>query len=249
MTLPTSHLLLHQHVRPGPRRRRAWTPVALGAVCALAGCSSALPGAAAPFTSATTAAAPAAAAPGTAAGSAAQPTPAVAGPLAAAVPAAAVGGPPPPPVAELDFTGAGRPNAPAAVHLRFDIVALARRGDLLELSTRITNEQAHTKAADGTPADISWDITGFQAADRPDIHQPIGSDTFSGVSLIDGVGRKRYLVAADAARRCACSSYTDSLDGGQSVALSAVFAAPLTTTTKLDVIVPTIGTFRDVPIS
>lgn len=158
MPLPTSHLLPHQHVRPRPRRRRAWTPVALGvgAVCALAGCSSALPGAAAPSTSAaTTAAAPAAAAPVTGSGSAAQPTAAVAGPVAAAVPAAAVGGPPPPPVAELDFTGAGRPNAPAAVHLRFDIVALARRGDLLELSTRITNEQAHTKAADGTPADVT----------------------------------------------------------------------------------------------
>ncbi len=185
----------------------------------------------------------------TGAGDAAQPTAALAGTSAAAVPAAAVGGPPPPPVASLDFTGAGRPNAPAAVHLRFDIVALARKGGLLELSTRITNEQAHTKAADGTPADVSWDITGFQAADRPDIHQPIGSDEFSGVSLIDGVGRKRYLVAADAARRCACSSYTDSLDGGQSVALSAVFAAPPTTTTKMDVDIPTIGTFHDVPIS
>ncbi len=184
----------------------------------------------------------------TGADSVTQPTAALAGTSAAAVPAA-VGGPPPPPVASLDFTRAGHPTGAAAVHLRFDIVALARRGGLLELSTRITNEQAHTKAADGTPADVSWDINGFQAPDRPDIHQPIGSDQFSGVSLIDGVGRKRYLVAADAARRCACSSYTDSIDSGQSIALSAVFAAPPTTTTKIDVDIATIGTFHDVPIS
>jgi hypothetical protein len=76
-------------------------------------------------------------------------------------------------------------------------------------------------------------------------------DVFDGVALIDPEGRKKYLVARESTGRCVCSNDLSASFASEAtpVNLQATLAAPPETVTKVNVFVPRVKTFTDVPIS
>ena len=76
-------------------------------------------------------------------------------------------------------------------------------------------------------------------------------DVFDGVALIDPEGRKKYLVARESTGRCVCSNDLSSSFASEDtpVNLEATLAAPPETVTQVNVFVPRVKTFTDVPIS
>jgi hypothetical protein len=75
--------------------------------------------------------------------------------------------------------------------------------------------------------------------------------TTDGVFLVDNVNKKKFPVARDTDGLCVCSSELAStfVRQNQPVTLTATFAAPANGVDKLDVVVPRVGTFTDVPLS
>jgi hypothetical protein len=78
-----------------------------------------------------------------------------------------------------------------------------------------------------------------------------GGDVADGFALIDPQGRKKYLVARDETGRCVCSNglsgvfvYPD-----KPVGVEATLSAPPPNVTRVNVQVPNVKTFTDVPIS
>jgi hypothetical protein len=76
-------------------------------------------------------------------------------------------------------------------------------------------------------------------------------DVFDGVALIDPEARKKYLVARQADGRCVCSNELggEFVEEDAPVSLQATLAAPPESVTKVNVVVPNVKTFIDVPIS
>ena len=129
--------------------------------------------------------------------------------------------------------------------MRFDLVELKRRGDLLQLVANVTNT-----STDKTQ-DLRWQVASrFDSGTyRTDLKSSGAS--LAGVVLTDIAAKKRYLVAADSAQECVCSANLSStfIGAGQTAQLTATYAAPPESTTKLDVDVPSLSTFRDAPLS
>jgi hypothetical protein len=76
--------------------------------------------------------------------------------------------------------------------------------------------------------------------------------TVSGVSLIDPVNGRRYRVARNGTgedAKCVCSKANETIKGGSSLELYAVYGAPPADVTKVNVEIPNLGVFADVPIS
>lgn len=134
--------------------------------------------------------------------------------------------------------------APNKIQIRFDLLALQRRGDLLELRADLVN------MAEDRSTNQKWQVgSRFNGSYRDDLKATDGA--FAGVVLTDLAAKKRYLVAADSAGACVCTTNLSGTfpEAGDTVELTATYAAPPTSTTTVDVSVPTLGTFRDVPIS
>jgi hypothetical protein len=76
-------------------------------------------------------------------------------------------------------------------------------------------------------------------------------DVFDGVALIDPEGRKKYLVARESTGRCVCSNNLSSafVQDDAPVSIQATLAAPPEEVTTVDVVVPNVKTFTDVPIA
>ncbi len=146
-------------------------------------------------------------------------------------------------LASKEFTVTGT-YAQTPVRMRLDVMELKRRGDLLQLTANLVNtEQDRSR-------DLRWQVASrFAGEYRDDLTGTSGA--FSGLVLTDIAAKKRYLVAADSANNCVCTVQLSStfVGAGQSVELSATYAAPPTSTTKLDVEIPTLGTFRDLPVT
>ena len=220
------------------RRRPGWWPLVVASALVVTGCSGSggepLPAettaASSPGSSAT-ASDPASAAPSPSL----SPSTAAPDPAATGAPAQALGG--------RAFTVTGTYTR-AELQMRLDITGLKRRGDLLDLTATLTNlEQDRSR-------DLRWQVAGrFDGPYREDITS--SGNSFSGAVLTDLAGKKRYLVAADSGGACVCTVELSStfVGAGQSVELDATYAAPPPATTTLDVSVPTLGTFRDLPVS
>ncbi|TXK43367.1 lipoprotein [Nonomuraea sp. C10] len=107
----------------------------------------------------------------------------------------------------------------------------------------------------GKTATLNWTITGLEGSFN--VHNGMGGGVFdysvSGVSLIDPVNAKRYRVArngTDDKAECVCSgTQGEFLEKDESASLYAVFAAPPADVTKVNIEMPQIGVFTDVPIS
>jgi hypothetical protein len=227
------------------RRGGVWTSVAAAAILLSAGCSG-TNGAAPPEqpTAASSPAPSASAAPSLSAAPSASSsdTPPATDPSAtAADPSASAA--PEQTLASRDFTVTGS-YTPTRVRMRFSVMELKRRGELLDLKATLTNLEKDSSK------DLRWQVgSRFQGSYRKDL---LGTDgSFSGGVLTDVAGKKRYLVAADSSNACVCTVQLSStfIDAGQTVELEATYAAPPATTTKLDVSIASLGTFRDLPVS
>ncbi|QYC38922.1 hypothetical protein Nocox_06475 [Nonomuraea coxensis DSM 45129] len=107
----------------------------------------------------------------------------------------------------------------------------------------------------GRTVTLTWVVTALDG--KVNVHNGFGTApldfTVSGVALIDPVNAKRYRVArngtgADAA--CVCSDTQGQFLGkGEASTLYAVFAAPPADVSTINVEMPRIGVFTDVPIS
>jgi hypothetical protein len=150
--------------------------------------------------------------------------------------------PPPAPRAAID----GQPLAGANTTIdkdpaRVDIMALQRDGAVVNLTLRVSN--------------LGQGVQAMQIAQTFDDGEQNthGNGPFSldGIYLVDGVGRKKYLVARDSSGQCLCDNDLSNafVERGTSLGLSASLAAPPRTVRRVDVFVPHAGTFRSVPIS
>ncbi|WP_406318423.1 hypothetical protein OHA77_13565 [Streptosporangium sp. NBC_01639] len=120
--------------------------------------------------------------------------------------------------------------------LTVDITGLRRQGRLITLSWTVTNT-----------GDAVWDMSS-NLGDTPAY---LGL-TVAGVSLVDPVNAKRYRVARTGEKgtaECACSDYDVTTDAGEVVPLYATYAAPPPDVQKINVEMPVLGVFTDVPIS
>lgn len=128
-----------------------------------------------------------------------------------------------------------RKTSTGEVPILVEINSLVRQGELATLNFSVTS-----LAEEG---EDEWQVADTFDGDS-------GLDV-SGVTLVDGQNRKKYLVAQDSRGDCVCSSDLSStfVAPGQTVLLTATFAAPPESVTTIDVSIPTAGTFSDVPIS
>ncbi|MFI7450917.1 hypothetical protein ACIBQX_25705 [Nonomuraea sp. NPDC049714] len=107
----------------------------------------------------------------------------------------------------------------------------------------------------GKTVTLNWTLTVVDG--EVNMHNGMGSATLdysvSGVSLIDPLNAKRYRVARNGTgsdAQCVCSdTQGEFLKKGQTVTLYALFAAPPADVTKVNIEMPMIGVFTDVPIS
>ncbi len=114
---------------------------------------------------------------------------------------------------------------------RADVLTLRRSGDLLTLEIRLTNlESGGLVSAESFPANL-------------------GDNAVTGITLVDGRNKKRYLPAKDSAGTCLCSKASINLAEGGSTIVSATYAAPPADVTTLSVELPGFGTFADLPVS
>lgn len=129
------------------------------------------------------------------------------------------------------------------VPIRLEITELRRSGATSAITIRLV---VTDDTGDGSAQIADTLDDGISDAENGNEY-----DTTDGISLIDTVNRKRYLVARDSSGRCVCDN---SLSGtfvrsvGPTV-LSATFAAPPEDVKAVDVVIPRFGTFKNVPIS
>lgn len=219
------------------RRRAAWSSLTIATTLLVAGCS----GTGGASSARTTAASSPGPSTTTSASGAATPSTTSSATAPASDPSAAVT--PEQTLANRDFTVTGT-YVQTRLRMRLSVVELTRRGDLLDLRATLTNlEQDRSR-------DLRWQVAGrFGGPYRKDITSSDGA--FSGAVLTDVAGKKRYLVAADSGNECVCTTQLSStfVGAGQSIELDATYAAPPVSTTKLDVSIASLGTFRDLPVS
>lgn len=119
--------------------------------------------------------------------------------------------------------------------VRVEITGLRREGRLVTLNWSAT-----------TVNDGTWYIYTYMSADRK-------TSDVSGVSLVDPVNAKRYRVARGGGQggACVCSATDDlySVGPGEAATLSATFPAPPPEVAKVNVEIPLLGTFTDVPLA
>jgi hypothetical protein len=73
--------------------------------------------------------------------------------------------------------------------------------------------------------------------------------TADGVYLVDGIGKKKYLVVRDAENHCVCSRGLPTLNAKSSANLWAKFPPPPDSVQKIGIVVPHFIPMDDVPIS
>jgi hypothetical protein len=147
------------------------------------------------------------------------------------------------PAAAPEKTLASRDTSSDDSRIRVALTSLAREGSLATLN--------FTATVLSTSNSTGWQVSDFFGTGEPAGPPPGKTDLVNGVFLIDGTNKKKHLVATDTNRNCVC---TGNLSGtfvrqGQSIVLSATFAAPPDNVNAVDVNVPHTGTFRNVPIS
>ncbi|WP_410816324.1 hypothetical protein [Micromonospora sp. 050-3] len=127
--------------------------------------------------------------------------------------------------------------------IKVELYPLRRDNGFVNLSVRLTR----TDAA-GSPN--RWQIASAFQGDTPSL-------AFSGVTLIDRKNRKRHLVArtGEPDAQPGQVKYLASSDlqsvfvqGGQSVDLYAMFGAPPDDVTAVDVVIPRVPVFENVPL-
>jgi hypothetical protein len=129
----------------------------------------------------------------------------------------------------------------------FRILELRRSGPTVVMNAQVS-------LAGGSEADSIQIASTFNDGDLQELEDTAaseGGDVLDGIALIDPEGRKKYLVARDETGRCVCSNNLGAafVQEDAPVSLEATLSAPPETVTKVNVVVPNVKTFIDVPIS
>ncbi|MEU8199718.1 hypothetical protein [Streptosporangium sp. NPDC049046] len=150
--------------------------------------------------------------------------------------ATATGDPGEPAPAEQERVIARREVKASGADLTVEITGLKRQGRLSTLTWKVTNN-----------SDDRWQMN----SDMGDTPGGLGL-TVAGISLVDPVNGKRYVVARTGKyprAKCLCSDYDVFTEAGEVLPLHATFAAPPPDVTKINVDLKVLGVFTDVPIS
>jgi hypothetical protein len=128
----------------------------------------------------------------------------------------------------------------------FRITELKRSGPTVVLNATVEWAEG---ADDSMQVSSTFSDGQFQSLEGSEGNE--SGDVFDGVALIDPEGRKKYLVARESTGRCVCSNDLSAafVAADTPVSLQATLAAPPETVTKVNVFVPRVKTFTDVPIS
>lgn len=108
---------------------------------------------------------------------------------------------------------------------------------------------SHLNLTMTSPGDAVLSVGTLLSDGNPEASDSTGTAA-DGIQLVDGKNAKLYLVASDGAGQCLCTRDLRflTLKEGAQVILSATFAAPPADVTTVDVIVPSFGTVKDVPV-
>lgn len=129
--------------------------------------------------------------------------------------------------------------------VRFVVTELKRSGPTVILNARVEPAQ---RTEDSVTGQIGSELSDGQNQELTTGTSEDGS-VFDGVALIDPEGRKKYLVARDSEGRCVCSNQLSSEFIGQGpVNLEATLSAPPPDVQRVNVLVPGVKTFTDVPL-
>lgn len=118
---------------------------------------------------------------------------------------------------------------PERISARWSVFSLYRHGKFVTLEFGATNVGAQ-------PLDL--DTRMSSDGERNDV---------SGVTLRDSAGKKRYSPASYGGE-CYCTFDAFPVSNGQTMYLSATYAAPPAGSKSVDVSIPAVGTFADVPV-
>jgi len=120
-------------------------------------------------------------------------------------------------------------------HFVFVITQLQRSGSTVVLNATVT-------LAGDSPNDSIQIGSTFARGER---------DVFDGVALIDPEGERKYLVAREDGGRCVCSAKLVDVfvERNAPVNLQATLTAPPEDVKTVDVVVPNVKTFTDVPLA
>ncbi|MEE6261536.1 hypothetical protein [Plantactinospora sonchi] len=123
--------------------------------------------------------------------------------------------------------------------IRVELYELRRDQGFVTVNVRIT---------DTTP-EGGGGVFGWRAADFFSVEGSAGADGFDSVYLLDRKNRKKYLVARDAQKVCLCSTKLGlHVQPQQTIGLYATFGAPPDDVTVVDVYVPQVEAFENVPL-
>ena len=163
--------------------------------------------------------------------SAAATTPA---PVAAASPAAASAAPPAAAVAAPPASSSALATADSeSGNGRVEVVELKRiAGDMLILRTAFVNT-GHE------PMSMARTYTDPHTGDVGNI---------SGLTLVDGVNRKKYFVVRDSGNNCVCSESLNDVKPGERLVAWARFPAPPTDVQKISLVIPHFPPMDDIAI-
>ncbi len=123
--------------------------------------------------------------------------------------------------------------------VRFTVDELRRSGDTVVLNASLTRVDTGS-----SPLPVGDALSDGRTGEGDP------ADTFDGISMIDPVGRRRYLVARDSTGACVCSiRLDDALVSRESpVSLQATLTAPPAGVSTIDLSVPGIETFTSVSL-
>jgi hypothetical protein len=144
--------------------------------------------------------------------------------------------------ADLGEPIASRKAGVSGYQLRVDMYPVERRGTLADLNFTLTMVK-------GDDPDDRLQISDLFADGNYDSVDS-GGHSIDGVRLLDGANGKVHLPASDGNGACLCTRDLSGtfLEAGDSVVLSAIYAAPPEDVTAVSVQVPKFGTFTDVPV-
>lgn len=118
------------------------------------------------------------------------------------------------------------------------VTSLIRNGGTVTLSYTLRNQ--------GNPENTDL----FAQLDQSSLDAP-GADgnESAGVTLVDGTHKKKYLVARDSKGKCLCTKTAGvTLQPGQTIGMSATFAAPPSSIDRINVELPNFETFYRIPV-
>jgi hypothetical protein len=150
---------------------------------------------------------------------------------------------------EATPTASGIVNAEGSYdgdRFRFVLTELERSGPTVVVGARLEL----VGGDDSSSLQVSGAFDDGQYQDLAD-GKSEGGDVADGFALIDPQARKKYLVARDETGRCLCSNALSGLfvHVGKPVTVQATLTAPPPNVSRVDVQVPNVKTFTDVPIS